>query len=181
MLFAAHYEISKTDVSCSWAPTPTDHSDVKTIEELFNIEKHKRVTNRNLNEAELNELFQSLLEIPPVGFRWILRSYFEDDEVNNADGANDAIIDSIDIKYILLSKEAIQAPDKTEFLKEKFKVTADTINKVMILTIGQAQNVNWHVARMNRITASNFGKVIGSVNRNRYPPSLFSTLLSRSP
>ncbi|XP_046559284.1 uncharacterized protein LOC124268353 [Haliotis rubra] len=45
-------------------------------------------------------------------------------------------------------------------------------------TIGQRTNPLWCIVRKHRITASNFGAVLGCIRRNRYPPSLMKRLLS---
>lgn len=174
-LLASHYELSKTDGDCSWAPKPTDSSQVKTIDEIFNIAKPPKVTNRNLNENEIQELFEKLQGVPPVGFLWLLRSYFDDDN-NDDSNNNNEILDSIDVQHFILSHEFDTADDKTFYLQRKMELNSAQINNIMNITNGQADNVDWFVVRKNRITASNFGKVINSVHRNRFPPSLFSTL-----
>lgn len=176
-LLAAHYEFSKTDGDCSWASRRNDAPEVHTIDEVFNIKKPPRVTDRNLTQAELRELFEKLKEIPPVGFRWLLRTYFDEDI--DGDAVNDAILDSIDVVRVILSPEFDQTDHKTDFLKEKLKLTSSTISQILNITSGQANSVDWFVVRKNRITASNFGKVINSASRNRFPPSLFSSLYGK--
>ncbi|KAG5880647.1 hypothetical protein JTB14_015623 [Gonioctena quinquepunctata] len=52
----------------------------------------------------------------------------------------------------------------------------EKILKVAELTIGQAQNEKWLVCRKHRLTASNFGVVLGTCKRNRFPESLFKRL-----
>ncbi|KAJ6639484.1 hypothetical protein Bhyg_12230, partial [Pseudolycoriella hygida] len=127
-LFAAHYDISKTDVSCSWVPAPKETSDVKTLDDTFNI-CHKRVTNRNLYDYELDNLIQKLSHIPPVGFRWILRSFLQP----VLDGSKNTIFETIDVKRILQSEQFTLSSDKWD----SFKVTKEIVNSVMTLTIGQ--------------------------------------------
>ncbi|KAG4076972.1 hypothetical protein HA402_015959 [Bradysia odoriphaga] len=60
------------------------------------------------------------------------------------------------------------------------RLNAKTISDILEITNGQTNNVDWFVIRKNRITASNFGKIINSANRNRFPPSLFSSLYGDS-
>lgn len=68
-LFAPRYKISKTDVSCSWVPKLTDASQINTVREVYSVKK----PNLNSNDDEIQELYQCIFKIPPVGFRWHLR------------------------------------------------------------------------------------------------------------
>jgi hypothetical protein len=50
------------------------------------------------------------------------------------------------------------------------------IAHVETLTRGQSTNPAWHEMRLYRLTASNFGQVIKSMERGSYPPSLMQKL-----
>lgn len=179
-LLAAHYELSKTDSDCCWAPVPRDNLQTKTVDEVFNLKKQPRVTNRNLTEDEVQELYGKLSDIPPVGFKWILSSLFDEQNERKANNSeNDQLLDSIDVAHLIRSAEFDSVIDKTEFLKGKLKLTREKVSEISKMTIGQSSNVDWLVVRTNRITASNFGKIISSVKRNRFPPSLFSSLYGK--
>lgn len=155
VLFASQYDISDTD---TWDPKPTDSAQVVTVSEVFNI-KHPT---EDLDKSGVAALFESLLKIPP-------------DEIPKGE-SQDTVLELTDVRDVILSKEFIEAENGVNFLKKKLQLTPNSILNVMTRTIGQSSNPHWHFARKNRITASNFGKVLDSVNRNNFPPSLFSTL-----
>lgn len=52
-------------------------------------------------------------------------------------------------------------------LLENFKSTEEYIKLVAELTSGQSDNALWHQMRIGRLTASNFGVVLGACRRNR--------------
>lgn len=55
----------------------------------------------------------------------------------------------------------------------------EIITEVAKITTGQTQNENWYLARKYRITASNFGSILACCARNRFPPSLFKSLMGK--
>lgn len=170
VLFAAHYEISRTDISCSWTPKPINLDEIKTFRDQFNFPKANRVTDRDLRMDEISEFYDKLCTLQPVGFRWILRPEPEHTLFRRSN------IYLPEISTILCSREFVVAVDRTYFLKEKMKLSVSSIIKVAELTTGQTSNANWYNIRKYRLTASNFGKVISAINRNKFPPSLFTAL-----
>ncbi|KAJ8930411.1 hypothetical protein NQ314_016806 [Rhamnusium bicolor] len=101
-----------------------------------------------------------------VGFTWLLRPHCEEDV--------EVIFPSIeDVKF---SNEYLDTSDKKKYIIEKCCITASQVKLVVEMTVGQASNENWLIARKNRITASNFGAVLAVVKRSRYPISLFRRL-----
>lgn len=58
-----------------------------------------------------------------------------------------------------------------------FTLTFDEIKMIASETVGQSENIKWCLNRKFRLTSSNFHKIIVSIKRNRFPDSLFKTLL----
>lgn len=55
-----------------------------------------------------------------------------------------------------------------EELKAKFQVNQEEIVLIAEATIGQSDVALWHLLRIGRLTASNFGVVLAACRRNRY-------------
>lgn len=87
------------------------------------------------------------------------------------------LISHIQIENILLSAEFNGAVDKILFFKERSNLKREVITEVAKMTTGQTQNENWYLTRKYRITASNFGSILACCARNRFPPSLFKSLM----
>lgn len=168
-MFAARYEISKTDIPCSWVPTPDKSDTTKSWKELYNIPKPKRVSQRDLTEEEISEFGKQLRNELCCGFGWILKDEPEESETVD--------IDLVDVNAILSSDDFLNAQNQTDWLREKMKVTEDSIRLIAASTTDQRLSVNWHHARRLRITASNFGVLISSIQRSRFPKSLFDRLI----
>ncbi|XP_061197004.1 uncharacterized protein LOC133205251 [Saccostrea echinata] len=62
--------------------------------------------------------------------------------------------------------------------REKLVICSEKIIETAWLTTGQRENSLWAAVRKLRITASNFGQVIGAIRRNRLSVSLKKRLLS---
>lgn len=165
-MFASRYEISKTDLPCSWVPKPANDN-IKTWKELYNIKTPQRLTERDLSDQEIEQFAISIRNELCCGFGWILR-----DEPDNLD-----VEVAVDVNSLLLSNELELAANQTEWLQKHLSVNEDQIKLIACATVGQHTNIDWLNVRRFRITASNFGALIGSIKRNRYPPSLFDRLL----
>lgn len=162
-----HYNVSVTDKACSWnnkAYAPS--SEVKTITEMFPPKVHRSIAS-DLSVQEIED-FKNKLKVfdGSVGFSWLL---------SNEMPANSEIL-VVDIEDLIFSEIYMQADDKTNFLIEKLQICDEKIMEISKSTVGQAQNENWLVYRKHRLTASNFGIVLGACRRNRYPKSLFKRL-----
>lgn len=68
---------------------------------------------------------------------------------------------------LLLTRQYFVAQNKTHWLKQQLSTTTDQILDVERKTRGQRSNPWWMVARKLRLTASNFGVILGSIKRNR--------------
>ncbi|XP_048748498.2 uncharacterized protein LOC125681636 [Ostrea edulis] len=87
---------------------------------------------------------------------------------------------TLDIPYVedlLLGEAYTSATDKIQWLKTNLAIQREKIEQVAQLTVGQRNNHLWALVRKNRLTASNFGKVLAAIRRNRFPPSLFKQVL----
>lgn len=122
---------------------------------------------RDLCDNEVAEFAKELRSEMCCGFAWILK---DEPENVNAELA-------VDVAVILLSDEYMSAENPTECFQEKMKVSQQQIELIAEATIGQNLNINWLMARRFRITGSNFGALIGSIKRNRFPQSLFDRLM----
>ncbi|KXJ24866.1 Exonuclease [Exaiptasia diaphana] len=70
--------------------------------------------------------------------------------------------------------EVVGKEHQIAYIQDKAKVSANVIEVVAELTMGQRDNSSWHLARRGRLTASNFGSVL---NCKRVTPSLLKRLL----
>lgn len=80
------------------------------------------------------------------------------------------------VEDVLNSQDYLQASDKDQWLRRALLVDKEGAALVRTVTVGQRDNSLWGAHRKYRITASNFGVVISSIKRNRFPPSLFKRL-----
>ncbi|XP_078331749.1 uncharacterized protein LOC144625290 isoform X3 [Crassostrea virginica] len=82
------------------------------------------------------------------------------------------------VEDLLTSEEYLHAQCKLSYLREKLTISPEKIIQTAWLTRGQRENSVWAAVRKLRITASNFGQVIGAIRRNRLTVSLKKRLLS---
>lgn len=171
LLIHAHHNISKTDKSCQWKrqKAPTDDTCVP-IEQLFaNPEQQDyRALGTVLPQAIKDQLYQDVTSeygLHP-GVSFLLMEEIPDDALT---------VHSLEA--IFTQDEFLQSTDKAQFLLEHAKVSAEVVKTVEQLTIGQRANPNWLLARRFVLTASNFFAILRAIRLNRFPPSLFKTLL----
>lgn len=160
-----HYNISVTDVECSWTARKTSQETVKTITEIYAAKSHKSV-NRNLRDDEVEQFRENLQSYgTAVGFSWLL----------HPEPATSAPLVR-DVEELIFSEEYCTSQSKVEFFQAEMTLTPQQIKEVCKMTIGQAKNEAWLTSRKNRLTASNFGVVLAAIQRNKYPPSLYKRL-----
>lgn len=82
------------------------------------------------------------------------------------------------VEDLLLGEGYTGATDKIKWLKTNLAISKEKIEQVAQMTAGQRNNHLWALVRKNRLTASNFGKVLAAIRRNRFPPSLFKQILA---
>jgi hypothetical protein len=99
-----------------------------------------------------------------VGFTWLL----------NPEPKSNDFSDILKLNHVILSEE-FKVSHNYKMMLDKFKVSFDDIQNSE--TVGQFENIKWCLYRKFRLTSSNFNKILQSLKRNRYPISLFKTLL----
>ncbi|XP_071104760.1 uncharacterized protein [Haliotis cracherodii] len=82
------------------------------------------------------------------------------------------------VEYAVLSQAYMEEPCKQSWLSRALLLSPSRIADIAKRTAGQRTNPLWCIVRKHRITASNFGAVLRSIGRNRYPTSLMKRLLS---
>ena len=71
------------------------------------------------------------------------------------------------VEDLLLSESYINGDDPLTWLRRALIVGPDMIEQVVSETVGQRDNVLWGAVRKMRLTSSNFGPILGAINRNR--------------
>ncbi|KAJ3618935.1 hypothetical protein MTP99_005733 [Tenebrio molitor] len=164
----AHYNISSTDEACQWnAPKPSTVAEVQTLKDLHPSKRQNyKAVDRNVSDNEINT-FLAQLEGTTVGFSWLLKPEPADRSFQMVPIVED----------ILSSEDYLVSVDKNTYLLQQLALSQETIIDVASLTTGQATNENWLVVRKNRLTASKFGLVLAAYKRQRFPPSLYKSLM----
>ena len=86
---------------------------------------------------------------------------------------NPVLIDPLDKLRDIVSVRDVTVDDLVQALKP----TAEEVELIQAMSVGQRHNPLWLDARQWRVTSSNFGRVCNRVFRQLYPPSLVKTLL----
>ena len=107
-----------------------------------------------------------------------VQHYFKQEEERSLQSApppsaNPVLIDPLDKLSDIASIRDVNVDDLVEALKP----TAEEVELIQVMTIGQRHNPLWLDARQWRITSSNFGRVCNRAFRRLYPPSLVKSLL----
>ncbi|KAI4455404.1 hypothetical protein MML48_9g00009794 [Holotrichia oblita] len=167
LCLCAHHNISVTDTTCTWNQSKEKQEEYVTkLKEIFPAKPGYRATNRQLTDEEISTFKADLGKVGAVGFSWILKS--EPSVESN-------VVPSIE--ELLYSEEYHKALNKSEYIQQKCGISREVIVKVATITTGQSTNENWLVIRKNRLTASKFATVLKACRRNKYPPSLFKSIV----
>ena len=120
--------------------------------------KSFRATSRPV-QAQDREAFHSVLSKCDynLGFTWLLSP--EPD----APSVASAIVPSME-KHIFC-EQFYSASNKAQYLQDVARVTATEVKRVAEITVGQANNPLWFLARKYRLTANNFGKVMAATHQ----------------
>ncbi|KAJ8911686.1 hypothetical protein NQ315_017138 [Exocentrus adspersus] len=70
-----------------------------------------------------------------------------------------------------------KSSDKELYFLQKCSLPLERIIEIAGLTVGQHKNENWLISRKSRLTASKFGYFLKAAKRDKYPQSLFKSLL----
>lgn len=169
LLLFGHYNISVTDKECIWNAPRVKLDVVKTAEELYPSKPYVAIE-ETMSEEQKNTLKNKLSTFgSTVGFSWLLQeeSVEEDFEILPL------------IEHIITSVDVLEATDQKAAFQNKCAIDEETIKKIATMTIGQVSNEKWFMLRKFRLTASNFGLILDACKRNRYPDSLFKTLMGK--
>jgi hypothetical protein len=140
---------------------------VQTLKDLHPSKRQNyKAVDRNVSDNEINT-FLAQLEGTTVGFSWLLKPEPADRSFQMVPIVED----------ILSSEDYLVSVDKNTYLLQQLALSQETIIDVASLTTGQATNENWLVVRKNRLTASKFGLVLAAYKRQRFPPSLYKSLM----
>ena len=107
-----------------------------------------------------------------------IQHYFKQEEERSLQSApppsaNPVLIDPLDKLSDIAAIREVTVDD----LVESLKPTAEEVELIQTMSIGQRHNPLWLDARQWRITSSNFGRVCNREFRQLYPPSLVKHLL----
>ncbi|KAF5275336.1 hypothetical protein FQR65_LT16684 [Abscondita terminalis] len=142
---------------------------LQTAKEMYPPRLYAAI-DRQLSEEEVKDLRRKLHGFGnTVGFTWLLQEEIKEEASLN-------IIIPV-IEDIISSEDFTVAENKIDYFKAKCAISNEIIKETAKITTGQAQNEGWFLARKFRLTASNFGTVLACCKRNRFPPSLFNSLL----
>lgn len=86
-------------------------------------------------------------------------------------------VNLLPMESVLYSEQFQNSSNKKEFISNLLKLDKNKIKQIAEDTTGQSENIKWSLYKQYRITSSNFHKVLKCINRNKFPPSLFKTLL----
>ena len=162
------WNLSRTDVECTWKKRKTTSLSQTSIEEMFPPKKDYECLKRKPSQEDRTELYSQLRQYGRFTGLCCLMS---------AEPQPPKQLAVPIIEEIIFSEEFMSFPtdnEQIEYLKSKVAVDLDTVKKISYLTSGQRSNPSWHLVRKGRLTASNFGCVL---NAKRTTPSLIKRLL----
>lgn len=164
-----HYNISVTDKECQWNAPKQKNLPIKTAEEMYPPKPYVAIEDP-VTEQHKNKLKGKLTQFGnTVGFTWLLQHEVSDEDIK----------DLPVIENIISSDDFIGASNKIEMFKQQCQLSDEQIKDIAAITIDQTANEKWFLIRKFRLTASNFGLILGACKRNRYPESIFKTLLGK--
>ena len=124
---------------------------------------------------EVNDL---LHQLESAGCDTGAQHYFKQEEDRSLQSvpppsANPVLIDPLDKLRDIASTRDVTVNDLVEALKP----TAEEVELIQAMSVGQQHNPLWLDARQWRVTSSNFGRVCNRTFRHLYPPSLVKSVL----
>lgn len=133
----------------------------------YSVEQDDEETLVDIRNVCREYLYNHKICVPAA---WLLKGESEDETVDPNDGREN-------LEKIIHSPDFYVAADKKAFF-EVCRLSDDEILKIAALTVGQRSNELYLRYKKYRITASNFGYVVGALSRNSYPPSLYGRLVN---
>ena len=124
---------------------------------------------------EVNDL---LHQLESTGCDTGAQHYFKEEQDRSLQSvpppsSNPVLIDPLDKLLDVASTRNVSVDDLVEALRP----TAEEVELIQTMSVGQRHNPLWLDARQWRITSSNFGRVCNRAFRQLYPPSLVKSLL----
>lgn len=165
----AIYNVSRTDVECSWKKGKKTELSKQSISEMFQPTKpdYEPLT-REPNATDRAELYAQLQQYGRfTGLCWLM----------SPEPTPQQEIPIPTIEQLIFSEEFLALPtdeQQLQFIKWRVAVNSETTTKISMMTLGQRTNPTWHLVRKGRLTASNFGVVLMA---KRTTPSLIKRLL----
>lgn len=166
LLLHRHKNISAIDVSCSWSKKGIkDSEDIQTIDEMYpnDFKAIKDTSGVDFVGICYNKL---VTMEKSVGFTWLL----------SPEPKSNDFSDILKLDHFIHSEE-FRVSHNYKLMLDIFKVSFDGIKRIASESVGQSENIKWCLYRKFRLTSINFHKTLQSIKRNRYPISLFKTLL----
>lgn len=184
LLICAHYNISVTDIECTWKAKKTaERNDGLSFDQLF---PQKKVYNAvsEPTEEELKKMYDTLPMCGRggAGMAWLLQPEPQGLEAeNNSDEEDTPQCVSIpSIMDIIKSTEFSEATNQFQYLMSSAKLTHADIRAIASSTVGQNLNPLWTEARLFRFNGSKLGDVIhAAVKRRKLCESLIKSLFER--
>ena len=104
--------------------------------------------------------------------------YFNQESLKNlqtfpSSSSNPVLIDPLDKLCEICADRDVNVSDLVEALKP----TAEDVQLIQSMSVGQRNNPLWLDARQWRVTSSNFGRVCNRKFQHSYPPSLLKIVL----
>ena len=174
MLFAKTM-LSRTDFTSVWnrPNQSTSSSDSGRISELWTT-PNKKALHSPVKQSDLAPL-TSLVSSEQFGLQWLLQKEPED-------SFEETPFTRLSIDWIMESAEFKNEQNKVHFVLEALRLSEEEICTIEANTRGQRSNTVWLQIRKKRLTASNFGLILGQICRRLKNPnysftkSLFKTL-----
>jgi len=168
LLLHAKANLSKTDVPCKWVRRK-EPARVVSVDELFNSSS-VTVLDRAVYDTDRDFFTQELAAVNRfTGFGWLL--------------SPEPQVAKLPVPLVsdLMTKPAYSLADnKVEFIVKRLPISPEVIKQTALATCGQRENNFWGPVRRGRLTASNFGTVLKSVNSGRTPSkSLLKSVLGQ--
>lgn len=164
VLLYSHYNVSKTDVPCTWVLQPQQppksqavlpQTVFNPVEDLGHAEEHAEVFKKDLDTIDHN-----------CGLLWLMGDAPRSEDLNLVKSIQD----------IIYSEEYSGSENRQQFLEVQLRLSKETIREVADKTTGQIDNPTWLISRKHRLTTSNFGEILAACRRNKFPKSLFDRL-----
>lgn len=116
------------------------------------------------------------MEEDKSGFTWLLK---EDKGATSQQSKTTQFL--LNVEDLILETEFVNGTnyERQQFLTRKLMLSEEKIKIIAEETTEQSRSNDWVTARKHRLTASNFGKILGAVNRNSFPKSFWQSLLGK--